>query len=59
MTTTVGELLKNLKDHPEATVLVIKDVDDVEFAIVDFSKAENTLTIVIGDVEEEEEEHEE
>ncbi|MEH2316177.1 hypothetical protein [Nostoc sp.] len=57
MTTTVRELLKNLKDYPEATLVRIKDVDDQEFVIVDFSKAENTLTIVIGDkVEEEEEE---
>lgn len=56
MTSTVQELLANLKIYPGDTVVSIKDVDDVEFAIVDFFSENNTLTIVIGEKEESEEE---
>ncbi|MHC5821507.1 MAG: hypothetical protein ACYT04_37980 [Nostoc sp.] len=60
MTTTVLELLANLKPYPDATKVVIQDVDDQEFAIVDYVFSENVLTIKIGekgydeDVEDEE-----
>lgn len=56
MTSTVQELLAKLKIYPGDTVVSIKDVDDVEFAIVDFFSENNTLTIVIGEKEESEEE---
>ena len=57
MTTTVLELIKNLKHHTDQTVVTIKDVADVEFAIVDFILEANGLNIVIGEkVESEEEE---
>ncbi|MEH2393075.1 MAG: hypothetical protein V7K21_15960 [Nostoc sp.] len=36
MTTTVQELIANLKHHPDNTVVTIKDVEDQEFAIADF-----------------------
>ncbi|MEH2288313.1 hypothetical protein [Nostoc sp.] len=49
MTSTVLELIKNLKYYPDETKLTIKDVDDVEFAIVDFCKEDNGVTIVIGE----------
>ncbi|OYE02599.1 hypothetical protein [Nostoc sp. 'Peltigera membranacea cyanobiont' 232] len=57
MTTTVLELIENLKHYPGATVVTIKDVDDVEFAfassvgaaIVDFKALDNTVTIIIGE----------
>lgn len=50
MITTVLELLVNLKHHPGATKLKIKDADEQEFAIVDFiSESNNALTIVIGE----------
>ncbi|MEH1817306.1 MAG: hypothetical protein V7L09_33585 [Nostoc sp.] len=49
MTTTVLELLDNLKRYPGATKLNIKAaVDDQEFAIVDFVAGIDGLTIVIG-----------
>ncbi|MBN3926102.1 hypothetical protein [Nostoc sp. NMS4] len=48
MTTTVLELLANLKHYPDHTLITIRDVDDVEFAIVDFqSEANNSVTIII------------
>ena len=64
MTTTVLELIKNLKHHTDETVVTIKDVEDQEFAmpaageaIVDFTLADGGLTIVICEkVESEEEE---
>lgn len=56
MTTTVLELLKNLKHHTDNTVVTIRDVDDQEFAIVDFVLDAGGLSIVIGEKEEEEEE---
>ncbi|MEH2000575.1 MAG: hypothetical protein V7L00_17820 [Nostoc sp.] len=54
MTTTILELIKNLKHHTDDTVVTIKDVDDLEFAIVDFQLENNGLTIVIGEKEDEE-----
>ncbi|MEH1894123.1 MAG: hypothetical protein V7K94_02180 [Nostoc sp.] len=48
MTTTVLELTANLKHYPGATAVTIKDVDDVEFAIVDFHSGDDGVTIVIG-----------
>jgi hypothetical protein len=58
MTTTVLELITNLKHYPDNTVVTIKDVDDVEFAIVDFESEANTVTIVIGEIEDGENEEE-
>ena len=49
MTTTVLEMLENLKHYPGATHLNIRDVDDEEFAIVDFVAGTDGLTIVIGE----------
>ena len=54
MTTTVVELIENLKHYPGITKVVITDVDDQEFAIVDFQHENDKLTIVIGEKEEEE-----
>jgi hypothetical protein len=48
MTTTVLELIENLKHYPGATEVTIKDVDDEEFAIVDFLTRIDGMTIVIG-----------
>jgi hypothetical protein len=60
MTTTVLELIENLKHYPGATVVNIKDVDDEEFAIVDFQSGDDGVTIVIGSkVESEPDEEEE
>ncbi len=61
MTTTVLELIENLKHYPGATKLNIKAaVDDTEFAIVDFQGSTDGLTIVIGSkVEPEPDEEEE
>ena len=56
MTTTVMELIKNLKYHPDETVVTIQDVDDQEFAIVDFSLENKILTIIIGEKVEEDSE---
>ncbi|MDQ3018842.1 MAG: hypothetical protein M3Q64_03160 [bacterium] len=56
MTTKVQELIANLKHYPDNTVVTIKDVDDAEFAIVDFFSENNSVTIVIGEKEEPEEE---
>ena len=61
MTTTVLELIENLKHYPGATKLNIRDVDDEEFAIVDYQSGDDGVTIVIGekvddDPEDEEEE---
>lgn len=58
MTTTVLELLANLKHYPDDTKVVITDVDDTEFAIVDFKHENNTLNIVIGSTEDEDEDEE-
>ena len=55
MTTTVIELIANLKHHPDNTVITIKDVDDQEFAIIDFTLGARGLTILIGTKEEDEE----
>ncbi|WP_375495571.1 hypothetical protein [uncultured Nostoc sp.] len=49
MTTTVLELIENLKHYPGATEITIKDVDDVEFAIVDFKSFDGGVTIIIGE----------
>ena len=51
MTTTVLELLANLKHYPDTTVITIQDVDDVEFAIVDFKSGDDGVTIIIGEKE--------
>lgn len=59
MRTTVLELLANLKHYPGETVVTITDVDDQEFAIVDFKSEANTLNIVIGEIYEGEPEDEE
>ncbi|MEH2128319.1 hypothetical protein [Nostoc sp.] len=59
MTTTVLELITNLKHYPDDTVVNIRDVDDVEFAIVDFSKGDDGVTIVIGEIVEPESDEEE
>lgn len=56
MTTTVVELIANLKHYPGITKVVITDVDDIEFAIVDFQHENDKLTIVIGEKEDDEEE---
>jgi hypothetical protein len=56
MTTTVQELLAHLKHYPDNTVVTIMDVDDLEFAIVDFRSENNTVTIVIGEIVKGEEE---
>jgi hypothetical protein len=56
MTTTVLELIENLKHYPGATKVNTRDVDDVEFAfassvgaaIVDFVAGVDGVTIVIG-----------
>ncbi|MEH2348118.1 MAG: hypothetical protein V7K55_08960 [Nostoc sp.] len=56
MTTTVLELITNLKHYPDNTVVVIRDVDNVEFPIVDYQSVINTLEIVIGEKEEPESE---
>ncbi|MBN3897351.1 MAG: hypothetical protein HWQ41_19345 [Nostoc sp. NOS(2021)] len=58
MTTTIRELLKNLEHHPVETEIVIKDVDDQEFAIADYDFSEKVLTIEIVEKEDEEEEDE-
>jgi hypothetical protein len=50
MTTTILELLSNLKHYPDNTLVTIKDVDDGEFAIVDYQSVNNTLEIIIGAV---------
>ncbi|MCC5622816.1 hypothetical protein, partial [Nostoc sp. CHAB 5715] len=50
MTTKVMELIAHLKIYPGDTVVTIKDVDDVEFAITDFESLNNVLTIVIGSI---------
>lgn len=55
MTTTIRELIENLKHYPLGTVVVIRDVNDTEFAIVDYQSVINTVEIVIGETEEEEE----
>ncbi|OYD93124.1 hypothetical protein CDG76_20745 [Nostoc sp. 'Peltigera membranacea cyanobiont' 210A] len=60
MTTTVLELLANLTPYPGLTKLSIKDVDDGEFAIVDYQSGDDGVTIVIGEkVESEPDEEEE
>ncbi|MBN3877946.1 MULTISPECIES: hypothetical protein [unclassified Nostoc] len=57
MTTTVLELIENLKHYPGATEVTIKDVDDEEFAIVDYQYKGDGVTIVIDEkVDDEEEE---
>ena len=57
MTTTVLELIENLKHYPGATeVTITTAVDDQEFAIVDFKSEANGLNIVIGSKAEEDEE---
>jgi hypothetical protein len=48
MTTTVLELIENLKHYPGVTKVNIKDVDDVEFAIVDYVAGTDGVTILIG-----------
>ncbi|MBN3940762.1 hypothetical protein [Nostoc sp. NMS9] len=59
MTTTVLELIENLKHYPGATEVTIKNVDDVEFAITDFKSVDDGVTIIIGEKEYEDEEDEE
>ncbi|MHC5716187.1 MAG: hypothetical protein ACYTX0_29730 [Nostoc sp.] len=49
MTITIRELLAHLKHYPLETAVVIEDVDDEEFAIVDFVLSENVLTIKIAE----------
>lgn len=50
MATTVLDLLEDLKHYPGATELIIKDVDDQEFMIVDFEAEGNAVNIIIGKV---------
>ncbi|MBN3905128.1 MAG: hypothetical protein HWQ35_00620 [Nostoc sp. NMS1] len=59
MTTTVLELIENLKHYPGATKLNIKDVDDEEFAIVDFKSFDDGVTIIVGEKGYEDDEEEE
>lgn len=59
MTTTVLELIANLKHYPGETVVTITDVDDQEFAIVDFKSGNNKINIIIGEVVYDEPENEE
>ena len=57
MTTTVLELITNLKHYPGSTKLTIKNVDgDFEFAIVDFKSGDDGVSIIINEKEYEEEE---
>ncbi|MHC5613993.1 MAG: hypothetical protein ACYTXA_24115 [Nostoc sp.] len=49
MTITIRQLLENLKRYPLETAVVIKDINDEEFAIVDLFLSENVLTIKIGE----------
>ncbi|MEH2052042.1 hypothetical protein [Nostoc sp.] len=58
MTTTVLELIENLKHYPGATEVTIQDVDDVEFAIIDFKSFDGGVTIIIGEKEYEDDEEE-
>lgn len=58
MTTTVVELIANLKHYPDNTKVVITDVDDVEFAITDFKFENNIVNIVIGEIVIDEEQEE-
>lgn len=50
MRITILGLLEILKRHPGATELIIKDVDDEEFAIADFAAEGNAVNIIIGKV---------
>ncbi len=50
MTTTVQEIIANLKHYADDTKVVITDVDDNEFALVDFKYDNNTVNIVIGEI---------
>ncbi len=52
MTTTVQEIIANLKHYAGDTKVVITDVDDTEFAIVDFKyeSKSNIVNIVIGEI---------
>jgi hypothetical protein len=59
MTTTVLELIANLKHYPDLTVVTITDIYDQEFVIVDFKSETNTLNIIIGEVVYEEESEDE
>ncbi|MEA5601061.1 hypothetical protein [Nostoc sp. UHCC 0252] len=59
MTTTVLELLENLKHYPGATVVTITTaVDDQEFAIVGFKSLDGDVNIIIGSKAEKEEQEE-
>ncbi|MBN3892508.1 MAG: hypothetical protein HWQ43_26310 [Nostoc sp. JL31] len=49
MATTVLELIENLKHYPGATKLNIKDVDDEEWAILDYQSGDDGVTIVIDE----------
>ncbi|MCC5665589.1 hypothetical protein LC653_17095 [Nostoc sp. CHAB 5784] len=59
MTSTVLELIANLKHYPGTTEVTIKDIDDEEFAfafsvgeaIVDFKSLDDGVTIVIREKE--------
>ncbi|MBC1241859.1 hypothetical protein [Nostoc sp. 2RC] len=50
MTTTVQEIIANLKHYAGDTKVIITDVDDNEFALVDFKHENNTVNIVIGEI---------
>ncbi|MEH2069158.1 MAG: hypothetical protein V7K47_13525 [Nostoc sp.] len=50
MTTTVQQLIENLKDYSDDTKVVITDVDDVEFRIVGFNPGGNIVNIVIDGI---------
>lgn len=58
MTTTIRELLKDFKHYTPETEVVIKDVNDLEFAIVRFQLENHTLTMIIGEKEGESDEAE-
>ncbi|MEH1771584.1 hypothetical protein [Nostoc sp.] len=59
MTTTVLELIENLKHYPGATAVNIKSVDDEEFAIVDYKSGDDGVSIIIGEKVYEDDEPEE
>ncbi|WP_375471064.1 hypothetical protein [uncultured Nostoc sp.] len=49
MTITIQQLIENLQQFPEASVVAVKDVDDVEFATTGFNPGVNEVIIVIGE----------
>ncbi|MEH2377313.1 MAG: hypothetical protein V7K27_00145 [Nostoc sp.] len=58
MTTTIRELLHNLKNYPLETVVNIQGADNAEFAIDDYKFSENELTIEIREKSDDDEDGE-